>query len=189
MSGEPVPGEPAGGGGEAERGSAPRQPEVTEEEGDSLPADLDVTAHAGRYTFPDIRRRRWPALIYLVTAAMVGGAWVVTRGGDPVLVNGGFLVLAVGLAVVGAYHLSAAWPLAVDDSQALVAAAREVGFAVGHASAQLGWRGLRSRPTWRILLYSTENPPARRGLVLVDAVDGTVVEHLVEDNPEDWAQR
>ena len=28
--------------------------------------------------------------------------------------------------------------------------------------------------------------PARRGLVLVDGVDGTVVDFYVEDNPEDW---
>ena len=62
-----------------------------------------------------------------------------------------------------------------------------MGFAVGHASAQLGWRGLRSRPTWRILLYSNEEPPARRGLVLVDGVDGDVLSHFVEDNPEDWS--
>ena len=51
----------------------------------------------------------------------------------------------------------------------------------------MGWRGLRSRPLWRILLYSDENPPDKRGLVLVDGVDGTVVEHFVEDNPEDWS--
>ena len=163
--------------------------EAGDGEGDALPADLDVTAAAGEYSFPDIRRRRWPAFIYFVTAAVCAAAWLLTRGSDPVLVNDGFLVLAIGLGAAAAYQLSAAWNLAVDDSQALVAAAREVGFAVGHASAQLGGRGLRSRPTWRILLYSTENPPARRGLVLVDAVDGTVVEHLVQDNPEDWAER
>ena len=66
-------------------------------------------------------------------------------------------------------------------------AAGAVGFAVGHASAQQVWRGLRSKPTWRVLVYSAENPPRQRSLVLVDAVDGTVVEHLTEDNPEeDW---
>src|SRR5437870_10037687 len=32
----------------------------------------------------------------------------------------------------------------------------------------LGWSGLRSRPVWRILLYSAEDPPQRRGVVLVD---------------------
>ena len=52
----------------------------------------------------------------------------------------------------------------------------------------MGWRGLLSRPTWRILLYSAENPPAKRGLVLVDGVDGEIVEHFVEDNPEDWTE-
>jgi hypothetical protein len=51
----------------------------------------------------------------------------------------------------------------------------------------MAWRGLRSRPTWRILLYSNESPPDRRGLVLVDAVDGSIVAQFVEDNPEDWS--
>jgi hypothetical protein len=37
------------------------------------------------------------------------------------------------------------------------------------------------------LCYSTEDPPRQRGLVLVDAVDGRVLEHLVEANPEQWA--
>ena len=69
-----------------------------------------------------------------------------------------------------------------------MAASRAVGFPVGHASAQMGWRGLLSRPTWRILLYSAENPPAPRGLVLVDGVDGEIVQHFVEDNPEDWSE-
>jgi len=71
---------------------------------------------------------------------------------------------------------------------AFVAATAEAGFAVGHAAAQMGWRGLLSRPTWRILLYSAENPPTRRGLVLVDGVDGSVIDRIVEDNPEDWSE-
>ncbi|MEA2844516.1 MAG: hypothetical protein QOJ69_2187 [Actinomycetota bacterium] len=155
--------------------------------GDELPAELDVTAYVGMYTFPDIRRRRWPGYIYLAVATGCFVLWALARGGDSVLVNSGFLLTAVALLVIGGYHLVAAWPLAVRDSDALVAAVRQVGFAVGHASAQLGWRGLRSRPTWRILLYSNEEPPARRGLVLVDAVDGDVLSHFVEDNPEDWS--
>ena len=47
---------------------------------------------------------------------------------------------------------------------------------------------MRSRPTWRILCYSAEEPPQRRGFVLVDAVDGRVGEHVVEDNPESWSE-
>src|SRR3954464_1611387 len=156
-----------------------------EEQGDELPADLDVTAYVGMYTFPDIRRRRAPAYAYLILAALLG-VLVATHPGSGVLVNDGFLAAAVVLALIGIYHLAAAWPLAVKDTDALLAAAGKVGFPVGHASAQLGWRGLRSRPTWRILLYSSEDPPKQRGLVLVDAVDGHVLDHLVEDNPEDW---
>ena len=64
----------------------------------------------------------------------------------------------------------------------------DVGFPVGHASAQLGWRGLRSRPTWRILLYSNEPMPTKRGLVMVDGIDGEVIATFLEDNPEDWTE-
>jgi hypothetical protein len=72
----------------------------------------------------------------------------------------------------------------LDEREALVRATANVGFVVGHASAQQVWRGLRSRPTWRIFCYSAEEPPLQRGLVLVDAVDGRVVEVLVEANPD-----
>ncbi len=157
------------------------------EEGDSLPADLDVTAYVGQYTFPDIRRRRIPALGYLAIATACFALWA-TSGTAAVLVSDGFGWVAVALVLVGWYHLATAWHLAVSDTDALVAAAAAVGFAVGHASAQLGWRGLRSRPTWRILLFSSEDPPNRRGLVLVDGVSGEVLDHFVEDNPEDWSQ-
>jgi hypothetical protein len=47
-----------------------------------------------------------------------------------------------------------------------------------------------SRPTWRILLYSAENPPKKRGIVLVDGRSAAVLGDYVEDNPEDpkiWA--
>ena len=167
--------------------AAPAHPDGGDEVGDSLPAELDVSAYVGQYTFPDIRRRRWPGYVYLLIATISFALWA-QRGGDAVMVNGGMLLAAVALLAIGAYHLAAAWPLAIQDGDALVAAASKVGFPVGHASAQLGWRGLRSRPTWRILLYSNEDPPKQRGLVLVDGVDGGVLEHFVEANPEDWAQ-
>jgi hypothetical protein len=163
-------------------------PGVDADDGDRLPEDLDVTAYVGRYTFPDIRRRRAPGIIYLVVAAVCFALWATHRGGARVLVNDGFLGVAIALLAIGAYHVATAWPLAVRDTDALVAAAGAVGFPVGHASAQLGWRGLRSRPTWRILLYSGEEPPSRRGLVLVDGVDGEVLAQFTEDNPEDWAE-
>ncbi|MGH9214337.1 MAG: hypothetical protein ACRD2C_27270 [Acidimicrobiales bacterium] len=152
---------------------------------DHLPEDLDAAGYVGPYMFPDNNRRRVPGYLYLATAAVCITAWA---SFDSPYVNGGFLGTGLLLGAVGLYHLAAGWNLNVDERDALVAATRKVGFPVGHASAQLGWRGLLSRPTWRILLYSADNPPARRGLVLVDGVDGEIVEHFVEDNPEDWSE-
>jgi hypothetical protein len=154
---------------------------------DELPADLDAAGFVGPYLFPNNNRRRVPGWLYLGIAAACVAAWAITRSHDPVLVNAGFLWAALGLAAIGLYHLASGWNLDFDERDALVAATKEVGFAVGHASAQLGWRGLLSRPTWRILLYSAENPPATRGLVLVDGVNGEIVSFFVEPNPEDWS--
>lgn len=153
---------------------------------DELPEDLDAAGYVGPYVFPDNNRRRIPGYLYLLTAAACIALWA-AAGDDAVLVNDGFLVVGIVLALVGAYHLLAGFDLVVDERDALVEASRAVGFPVGHASAQMGWRGLRSRPTWRILLYSAEEPPKQRGFVLVDGVDGRIVDSLVEENPEDWS--
>jgi hypothetical protein len=91
------------------------------------------------------------------------------------------------LVLFGLFGLSSGWRMAIDEQGALAAAASAVGFAVGHASAQQVWSGLRSRPTWRVLCYSDEDPPTRRGLVLVDGVDGRVIEHLTQEATEDWS--
>ena len=89
----------------------------------------------------------------------------------------GFLWAFVMLGAVGVFSFTSGWRMQIDERQALVAAQGAVEFAVGHASAQQVWRGLRSRPTWRVLIYSAEEPPRRRGLVLVDAVNGRVRRH------------
>jgi hypothetical protein len=153
---------------------------------DELPDDLDAAGYVGPYLFPDNNRRRVPGYLYLVAAAACVALWALVD--DSPYVNGGFLFAAALLAIIGAYQIVTGWNLDVDEQDALVAATRAVGFPVGHASAQMGWRGLLSRPTWRILLYSAENPPAKRGLVLVDGVDGEIIQHFVEDNPEDWSE-
>jgi hypothetical protein len=158
-----------------------------DEHRDALPAELDASGLVGPYLFPDNARRRISAGIYAVVGALLVGLWLV-RGSGGVFVNRGLLVGGIAMLVVAAYHVRAGYPLVVRDLQALTSASREVGFPVGHASAQLGWRGLASRPTWRILLYSADEPPSKRGLVLVDGVDGAVVGHFVEDNPEDWSE-
>jgi hypothetical protein len=152
---------------------------------DELPDDLDAAGYVGPYTFPDNSRRRIPGYLYLGVAALCLLLWA-TAGDDAVLVNDGFLWVAIGLALFGLYCIVAGSRLGTDETDALVAATKAVDFPVGHASAQLGWRGLRSKPTWRILLFSAEEPPAKRGFVLVDALTGDVLDEIVEDNPEDW---
>ncbi len=154
---------------------------------DALPDDLDISEFVGPYVFPNNNRRRVPGYLYLAIGAACTLAWLVNRGTEAVLVNNGTLAAGIAMFLIGGYHLVAGWNLDVDERDALVGATERVGFPVGHASAQLGWRGLRSRPTWRILLYSAENPPTRRGLVLVDGVDGEIVSWFTEDNPEDWS--
>ncbi len=151
---------------------------------DELPSDLNVTAFVGPYKFPDNSRRRIPGLIYLVVAALSFVLWVTQRDNESALVSDGFLGAAIMLALVGLFSLSSSWRMTVDGKLALVHATRAVGFAVGHASAQQVWRGFRSRPTWRVMCYSAQEPPLQRGLVLIDAVDARIVECLVEANPE-----
>jgi hypothetical protein len=152
---------------------------------DVLPDDLNAAEPLGLYQFPDNSRRRRPAILYAVIAIACLVVWIAV--GDSSLVNRGFLWAAILLGAVAVFSFTSGWRMGVDEKQALVAAQGAVGFAVGHASAQQVWRGLRSRPTWRVLVYSAEDPPHRRGLVLVDAVDGRVLEHLVQDNPiEEW---
>ena len=153
---------------------------------DLLPDDLNAHEYAGPYEFPDNSRRRKPAVIYLAFAALCLVLWL-TKRDSSALVNDGFLWAFVMLGAVGVFSFTSGWRMQIDERQALVAAQGAVEFAVGHASAQQVWRGLRSRPTWRVLIYSAEEPPRRRGLVLVDAVNGRVIEHLVQDNPvEEW---
>ncbi len=152
-----------------------------EDGGDALPEDLDVTAYVGPYVFPDTVRRRLAGTLYAVIAA--GALWAGLATG-----NGGLIAAAVLLGVIALYHWLAGWHMRIDQTEALAVASRTVGFPVGHASAQLAWRGLRSRPTWRILVYSADEPPSMRGLVELDAVDAHVIGEYTERNPEDWSQ-
>ncbi len=149
--------------------------------GDTLPEDLDVTAYVGPYVFPDIRRRRIAGALHALSAVIALAAGLASD-------NSGLVIAGVLLGAIAGYHVLAGWHVELDQTAALAAASRAVGFPVGHASAQLGWRGLRSRPSWRILLYSADAPPTQRGLVEVDAVDGKILGQYAEDNPEDWSQ-
>jgi drug/metabolite transporter (DMT)-like permease len=152
---------------------------------DELPEELDVSGYVGPYHFPNNNRRRISAAILAVAGVALIALYA--GYGQGVLVNRGFLVGGILMLLLAGYHLVAGATLRVSETDALVVATRTVGFPIGHASAQLSWRGLISRPTWRILLYSADEPPTKRGLVLVSGITGQVGEQLVEDNPEDWS--
>lgn len=160
--------------------SAPNPTEIR----DTLPDDLNAVENRAEYRFPDNSRRRIPGVLYVVVGAFVLVMSLVDT--ESSTLNDGLVVGAVVLVAFGLFSLLSGWRMSIDEQGALTAAGSAVGFAVGHASAQQVWRGIRSRPTWRVLCYSDEDPPLRRGLVLVDAVDGSVKEHFVEENLEKW---
>ena len=153
---------------------------------DQLPTDLNASEFVGVYKFPDNSRRRIPGYIYLGLGVAII-VLVVVVGCDGPFINSGVLAGGIVLSIFGLLCLTSGWRMTIDEQDALAAAGEAVGFAVGHASAQQVWRGFRSRPTWRVLCYSNEDPPTRRGLVLVDAINGKVVEHLSQENLEDWS--
>ena len=129
----------------------------------AIEEELDSNVE-GEYRFPSPSRRRIAAWVYLV--AGVVAAFTIPSG----------WVVGLGFAAVAAWHFAAAWPLAVDESEAMTTAAARVDFPVGHSSATIRFHGWRSRPRWSVVLYSAAEPPDRRALVVVDAVSGAVVE-------------
>ena len=104
---------------------------------DELPDDLNLSEYVGPYTFPNNNRRRIPATIYLVGGLALIGVYL-AQDGSSALVNLGTLWGGIGLVLFGVYGLVAGWTLHVEESDALATASTQVGFAVGHASAQTG---------------------------------------------------
>jgi len=157
---------------------------MTDDLRDQLPDDLNAVDHIAAYDFPDNSRRRIPGALYAGFAVVCIAVWFLGDGENSALLNRGILFAALLLAAMSIITITSGWRMTVDEKQALVVATRAVGYPVGHASAQQVWRGLRSRPTWRIFCYSVEEPPLQRGLVLIDAVNGKVIETLLETNPD-----
>ncbi len=133
------------------------------EQRDSLPDDLDVTKYVGPYQFPSPRRRRTAAYsIFALSAFSIGVGILVPNS---TMVAGG-----IAFVLIGAFFFFTAWPLKVDDLTALTTAASQAPFPVGHASAQLCFTGWLSKPRWRVVVFSSDEPPTQRGLVEIDAV-------------------
>jgi hypothetical protein len=131
--------------------------------------ELDSTI-VGPYRFPEPTRRRTAGWVFVVAAVAA-----------MVLIDGGWLP-AIGFGALAGWNFASAWPLRVDEHQALALAGASVGFPVGHASAAVTFRGIRSRPQWNVVVYSGVEPPDQRALVVIDALDGALVaDPYVED--------
>lgn len=143
-----------------------------------LAATLDIEEEldsqvVGPYRFPSPARRRisgWVFVAFAVIALLV--------------IDGGWLP-AIGFVALALWQFASSWPLEIDEYRALEIAGSAVDFPVGHASAAVTFKGVRSRPRWNVILYSAEEPPDQRGMVVVDAVSGEVAEDpYVEPVPE-----
>lgn len=138
---------------------------------DSIAIEEELDSNLeGEYRFPSPERRRIAGWIYLVAGIAAGLTF-----------DGGWYV-AIGFALLSLWQFAAAWPMNVDEHEAMTTAAAEMDFAIGHASASVRFAGWRSRPRWSVVMYSATEPPDQRGLVVVDAVSGQMVEQpYVED--------
>src|SRR4029078_10284267 len=87
---------------------------------DELPHDLDASAFAGAYRFPDNSRRRIPGAIYLALGVSCLGLYH-TKHDSSVLVNTGFAWAAAILGAAGIFSITSGWRMHVDEKQALVA--------------------------------------------------------------------
>jgi hypothetical protein len=137
-----------------------------------IPDDLDANV-LGEYAVPDTRRRRQTGLVYGVAAVVSAGAALVG-------ISAGFWLLAAVFVGIGGYHIAAGKRLEIREDRALELANRATTFAVGHASAALGFDGVLARPVWNVLVFSADEPPTERGLVRVDALTGSIVDQYVE---------
>jgi len=125
--------------------------------------ELDANV-VGPFLFPSPERRRSAGWVFVVAGVIAG-----------LTIDGGWLV-AVGFGLLAAWQFLSTWPLNIDENTAMTVAGGAVDFPVGHASAAVRFHGWRSRPRWAVVLYSASEPPDQRGLVVLDAVNGDVVE-------------
>ena len=89
------------------------------------------------------------------------------------------------MIVIGLYHWQGGWDLRSTKSRRSVLPLKRSGSRPGVRRHLLGWRGLRSRRPGESCSTATKGP--ERGLVLVDGVNGEIIDRFVEDNPEDWS--
>lgn len=132
--------------------------------------DANVTSE---FRFPAPSRRRISAWVYLLAAVVATPSF-----------RHGWMV-GIGFIALAGWQWLSAWPLNIDERQAMTTAATVVDFPIGHASASVRFSGWRSKPRWSVVMYSAAEPPDRRGLVVVDAVTGEILgAPYLEDIPD-----
>lgn len=148
-----------------------------EETKDVLPDDLDITKYVGPYQFPSPKKRKTASysILILAFASLLFGY---TSSNTALLIAGLFSV------VIGLLFMFLSWPLNVKDIDALTVAASSAPFSVGHASAQLCFYGWLSKPLWRVVVFSSDEPPTQRGLVEINAVSKDVTSTYFEVNED-----
>ena len=106
--------------------------------------------------------------MYLIMAG-VAGTLTITTG-----IQLMWLTAVLPLVALAGYQYLGGWKMQVTDMAAIERAADEVSFPVGHGSATLGYRGLRARPVWEVLVFGDGPAPRYQALVTIDAVSGEV---------------
>ncbi|MFN8015218.1 MAG: hypothetical protein U0R17_01255 [Acidimicrobiia bacterium] len=148
--------------------------ENNEEIKDELPSDLDVTKYVGPYQFPSPKKRKTAAISILVISAL--SIWMGINSSNNYLIIAG-----IGLVLIGLYFYISGWNLNIKDLDALTLAAKNAPYSVGHASAQLSFMGWLSKPLWRVVVFSSDEPPTHKGLVEINAVTGEIASTYFED--------
>lgn len=129
----------------------------------AIEEELDANLE-DEYRFPSPSRRRIAGWVYLVAGVLAA-----------LTIDAGWIV-GLGFAGLSLWQFLSSWPLDVDEHAAMTTAASVVEFPIGHSSASVRFQGWRSRPRWSVVLYSANEPPDQRALVVVDAVSGEIVE-------------
>jgi hypothetical protein len=127
------------------------------------------------YRILDTAKRRRAGAVYIVMAVLAGAIAISTQ------IQLLWLTAVVPLVVLAGYQFLGGWKMQVTDMEAIEKASDRVSFTTGHGSATLGYRGLRARPVWEVLIYGDGPAPQFQALVTIDAVSGDVTGTFEEE--------
>jgi len=120
------------------------------------------------YRVLDTAKRRRAGGVYIVMAGIAAAIAMATS------IELLWLTTVVPLVALAGYQFLGGWKMQVTDMEAIAKASDQTSFVVGHGSATLGYRGLRARPVWEVLVFGAGQAPRFQALVTIDAVSGEV---------------